>query len=60
VKLVYLRIAYSESRIANPAVGGTMNIITKGITSQQKLSANARVFQTLAIAERREIITFAE
>lgn len=41
--LTQVQRGLGSSRIANPAVGGTMNIITKGITSQQKLSANVEV-----------------
>jgi len=41
--LTQVQRGLGSSRIANPAVGGTMNIITKGITSQQKLSANVEI-----------------
>ena len=41
--LTQVQRGLGSSRIANPAVGGTMNIITKGISSQQKLSANVEI-----------------
>jgi hypothetical protein len=39
--LTQVQRGLGSSRIANPAVGGTMNIITRGVSNQFKASANA-------------------
>jgi hypothetical protein len=39
--LTQVQRGLGSSRIANPAVGGTMNIITKGVSSKFKASVNA-------------------
>jgi outer membrane receptor for Fe3+-dicitrate len=41
--LTQVQRGLGSSRIANPAVGGTMNIITKGISQQARLEANVEM-----------------
>lgn len=41
--LTQVQRGLGSSRIANPAVGGTMNIITKGISQQARLEANVEL-----------------
>jgi len=41
--LTQVQRGLGSSRIANPAVGGTMNIITKGISQQARLEANVEI-----------------
>jgi hypothetical protein len=41
--LTQVQRGLGSSRIANPAVGGTMNIITKGITRNSSIAANVEV-----------------